>query len=485
VKVKFALVLSIFFVAVTAAHSTDTQPLDTTELAAWLTAGISSDRLARLVEEHGLATLPTRNELRQFKEIGASKELLRVLSSGNAQSAKVGDAIPPALLKAAEAAHQEKYHEAELEVRQVLNSDQGNSALHLALGITLRQQEQWDGAFDEITEATRLMPDFPENHNALAYIFYRLDDGPNAIAEARTALSLDPKNAEAYQYLGLGLYADGQYGASVHAYAESLARNHDDADTYYDMGIALHADGNLPAAIAAYQHAIRVRPGFWEAHSNLGLILHEQGNLQQAVMEYREAKRLAPGEASVRNNLGNTYCDQGNFDAAVAELHELYRLHPEWQQGHGCLASAYMAKKNYEGAVNELRLAVQMNPTGAAEHRALGQALLLDNKQEEAAHELRVAVSLNPDSDSTHHLLGTALYEQQDLPAAEKEFREALRLNPTADNHYSLAACLMSMDRYDEALAELETASRLDPAQTLYRARLEELQKLIKDTKTQ
>jgi tetratricopeptide (TPR) repeat protein len=107
-------------------------------------------------------------------------------------------------------------------------------------------------------------------------------------------------------------------------------------------------------------------------------------------------------------------------------------------------------------AVDELRLAVQQNPTGANEHRILGQALLLNNQPEEALHELRIAVSLNPDSDVAHHLLGTALFQQQELHAAEKEFREALRVNPSADNHYSLAACLMTMDRYEEALAELE-----------------------------
>ena len=71
---------------------------------------------------------------------------------------------------------------------------------------------------------------------------------------------------------------------------------------------------------------------------------------------------------------------------------------------------------------------------------------------------------------------------QNEFAGAEKEFREALRLSPSADNHYSLAACLMSMDRYDEALSELETASRIDPGQTLYRARREELLKLMKQT---
>ena len=179
-----------------------------------------------------------------MESAGAEKNLMAVLSSGNVQSAAVGDPVPAALLKAAAEARQQHYHEAELQLREVLNSDDKNSALHFALGIMLRQQEQFDDAFDEITQAAHLLSDLPENHSALAYIFYRLDDGPNAIAEARTALSLDPKNAEAYQYLGLALYSNGQYAAAVHAYVESLARDRDNADTLYDMGIALHADGN-------------------------------------------------------------------------------------------------------------------------------------------------------------------------------------------------------------------------------------------------
>jgi tetratricopeptide (TPR) repeat protein len=107
---------------------------------------------------------------------------------------------------------------------------------------------------------------------------------------------------------------------------------------------------------------------------------------------------------------------------------------------------------------------------------------MLDGKPEEALREFRLSVSLNPDSDVAHHYLGTILFEQQQLQAAEREFREALRLKPSADNHYSLAACLMSLDRYEEALSELDLAARLDPERTLYRARREELLKLMKAT---
>ena len=59
-----------------------------------------------------------------------------------------------------------------------------------------------------------------------------------------------------------------------------------------------------------------------------------------------------------------------------------------------------------------------------------------------------------------------------------------MRRNASADNHYSLAACLMSEDRYQEALAELDMAAKLDPDRVLYRARREELLKLMKEPKS-
>jgi tetratricopeptide (TPR) repeat protein len=80
---------------------------------------------------------------------------------------------------------------------------------------------------------------------------------------------------------------------------------------------------------------------------------------------------------------------------------------------------------------------------------------LLTAKSDEAARESRVAVALGPDSALAHHYLGMALFELRRFDEAAEEFREVLRLAPGAENHYDLAACLMTMGLYDQALAEL------------------------------
>jgi tetratricopeptide (TPR) repeat protein len=492
----------------------------------WLASGISSARIQRLAQPAGSAERvycrASTQCTRTLQKAGADAALIQSLSGRDSKADSNGNS-KTAANRSAEAAltnrtavrkpvdasscttssvaaqvallvHDKNFDTAEDKVRTLLHSEgpvansvDDSALLHFVLGTVLRRQERFDEALDEFTESSRLAPGSPETHSQLAYLFYRTDDADDALAEARTALSIDPANAEAYRYLGLAFYAQGHYDSALHAFDESLLRepagSSTSADVYFDMGIAHRDHGDLRRAAIAYRHAIFLRPDFWEAHSNLGVVLHDQGKLDEAIAEYRAAKRLNPEEASVRNNLGNTLCDKEDFDGAITEFKDLLRQSPEWQGGHNCLARAYMSKKDYSSAIRELRAAIAANPTGAAEYRVLGQALLLEGKDQEAVDALRQAVSLNPNSGLGHHYLGTAFVNTQQLAAAEKEFREALRLEPSAQNHYSLAACLMALNQYEDALGELEIASRMDPSQNLYRARMQEVVRLITNGK--
>jgi tetratricopeptide (TPR) repeat protein len=490
----------------------------------WLAGGISTARIERLIQTQNAQTQNPETQgqartvscqattqcTRALQKAGADAALIQSLTRRNPvqssnQASKQSPNQSPARKPAADSSacsspaaqlaapiHDRNFGAAEDKVNTMLREDtdtapSNRALLHFVLGTILRRQERFDEALDAFTESSHLMPSFPETHSQLSYLFYRTDDSEDALAEARTALSIDPANAEGYRYLGLALYADGQYDAALHAFDEAIAREPAgsvaNADVYFDMGITQRDKGDLRRATIAYRHALSLRPDFWEAHSNLGVVLHDQGKLDEAIAEYRSAKRLKPDEASVRNNLGNTLCDKSDFDGAIAEFKDLYSQAPEWEGGHNCLARAYMSKLDYTSAIHELRAAIAANPAGAAEHRVLGQALLLSGKNEEAVDVLRQAISLNPESSLGHHYLGTALANTQHLLDAEKEFREALRLEPSAQNHYSLAACLMALNQYEEALGELEIASRMDPNENLYRARMQEVVRIITTSK--
>ncbi len=459
----------------------------------WLAGGISSPRIQRLASGAGIACRVTPTCAHTLEKAGADATLIhflgnsgaarKLLLASTAKSASRTCACAGAAAEVAILIHRKNLSGAEEKLHALAKNDPSNAMALFVLGTVLRREERFDESYDALADSAHLMPEFAETHAELSYNFYRTNDSDNALAEARTALSIDPGNAAGYRFLGLAHYADGRYEAALNAFEKSLERAPDNADVYFDMGITQRDKGDMPQAAIAYRHALALRPDFWEAHTNLGVVLRDEGKLDEAVAEYRTALKLKPDEPSVRSNLGNTLCDKEDFDKAIAEFKTLYQQMPDWEGGHNCLARAYMAKRDYPAAIHELRAAIEQNPAGAAEYRVLGQALLLTGQDEEAVTVLRKAVELNPESALGHHYLGTALVNTQDMAGAEKEFREAVRLQPSGQNHYSLAACLMALNRYEEALGELEIASRLDPKESLYRSRMQEAARMITNTK--
>jgi len=101
-----------------------------------------------------------------------------------------------------------------------------------------------------------------------------------------------------------------------------------------------------------------------------------------------------------------------------------------------------------------------------AEHN-LGTELMEEpGRLPEAIHHLEAAVQIKPDSARAHSDLGSALSKLPDrLPQVIVEYQLAVRYSPgSAIPHYNLGNALEAAGRLPEALAEWDTAIRIDPA---------------------
>ena len=199
------------------------QPMDCTDILGFLAGGLASQRLDLLVRERQVSFAADQSSEKALLAAGASAALLRGIRAASSSASSVAD-CPAPLVNATELVRQSRYHDARFILQKFLSADPDKAALHFAVGYMDQQVEDWNEAFDAYYDARDRMPGLSDIHARLAFLFYRDDDGDSAIAEARTALSIDPSNAEAYRYLGLGLYTDGKYAAALHAFDESLDR---------------------------------------------------------------------------------------------------------------------------------------------------------------------------------------------------------------------------------------------------------------------
>src|ERR1700687_2142231 len=183
-----------------------------------------SARIQRLAQTGNEALNPschaTTQCTRALQKAGADAGLIQSFGHQNrdrkpAASATCACSSPASQIAAL--VHDKKFDAAEDKIRTMLRDDAGDALpnntspngalLQFVLGTILRRQSRFDEALDAFTESSRLMPGFPETHSQISYLFYRTDDSDEALADARTALSMDPANAEAYRYLGLALYS--------------------------------------------------------------------------------------------------------------------------------------------------------------------------------------------------------------------------------------------------------------------------------------
>jgi DNA-binding winged helix-turn-helix (wHTH) protein/TolB-like protein/tetratricopeptide (TPR) repeat protein len=148
---------------------------------------------------------------------------------------------------------------------------------------------------------------------------------------------------------------------------------------------------------------------------------------------------------------------------------EAYRL---------CLRGRFFwNKRTAEGlrhAIEQFRMALRLDARHAEAWSGLADAYSVlpeysDTTEDEAypaaRHAATQAIAIDPDLAEAHASLGFVLFWwDRDAAGSEQEFRRALELNPGyATAHHWYGNVLLSLDRVEEALAELEMAHRADP----------------------
>ena len=154
----------------------------------------------------------------------------------------------------------------------------------------------------------------------------------DAIAEYRTAIHLDPANAEAHANLGLALRAGGQGAEVARELRTALKLDPTLAEAHNTLGAVLYQRGKYALAQAEFGSAVHLKPDYALARYNLGLALAKQRKIIPATAALREAVRQMPGSPDMHMSLGDTLNAAGDKAGARAEWQKAASL------GQGAMA---------------------------------------------------------------------------------------------------------------------------------------------------
>jgi len=209
--------------------------------------------------------------------------------------------------------------------------------------------------------------------------------------------------------------------------------------------------------VAPLQKFLAERDDFAYAHFQLGYVFTALKKSKEARAEYDRAMQLDPKMPEAPLNLGILLLAEDPA-AAVAPLQRAVDLLAAQSRPRMLLGLAYEKSGDVKSAANSYEGALALDPSDKETALHLAELYLRQNRAADAESRFRAVLAADAASHSAQLGLAQSL-ELQKKPEAADAYRVYLQSEPgDAAARDRLLHFLVASEKYDEALAELQTA---------------------------
>ena len=187
----------------------------------------------------------------------------------------------------------------------------------------------------------------------------------------RDVLNLDPRNATAFQLLGVVYHRMGRSDDATRYLEQAIAMQPDLAEAHHNYGMILVERGDMEAARIRFATAIEHKPDYADAHMNLGNLAASNGDVDRAREYFQKAIELAPQNVKARTNLAGLELQYGHHVAALAVLDAALEEFPDDALLHNNRGSVLVVKGDKDGARNAFQKALALEPSNPEADRNL------------------------------------------------------------------------------------------------------------------
>jgi len=292
-----------------------------------------------------------------------------------------------------------------------------------------------------------------------------------AIAEFESVLAVAPRHtrsmiglAEAYVALADFESAGTSYEKALRHIDAILSISPDHADAHALRGrILFWLEGDARLAEQEFQKAIASNPNCARAHAQYAYLLADTGRLSAACERGRTAVALDPLSAPLVHSYAESLHQAGRLAEAVEQYRRVIELDPALEAGWWGLWYALAGAWDWDRAEEVTRQIVADFPDHPFAYVNLATCVMCRGRLEEGILEIRKALDLTNEEKRTTILFhaGACHYFGREYEKAIGFLREVLERNPRwIPAHNMIAKCLFQLERYGEALTELDAAEK-------------------------
>jgi len=204
------------------------------------------------------------------------------------------------------------------------------------------------------------------------------------------------------------------------------------ADTrqIFEQGQHAMASGDLAAAEKDFRAVLAADPDNVGAHGNLAVVYMRRKAWKPALDELRAAERLAPQMAGIQLNIGLVYYRQANYGDAIPPFEAVVRAQPDSLQARYLLGLCYLFKERYADAAQTLE---PLWPQESGNLNYLYVVSIAANKSGRTELDQRATarlIEIGHDSAEFHMIIGKAHAGAGMYDRALAEFQTAARIDP-------------------------------------------------------
>lgn len=288
-----------------------------------------------------------------------------------------------------------------------------------------------------------------------------LDD---AEALYRQILAIEPRHADALQFLGVIARRRGDPNRALELLEQAVAIRPDMAVARNNLGNVLQDLGRLTDAAAAYGKATALNPDYADAHNNLGKVLRLLDRYEEAATAHRRAIAIDPDMAAAHNCLGNALMSLGRAADAEPCYRRAVALQPDLGDAYSNLGSALRTLGRAEEALAQLDKALAMDPDNPGMLNNRGNVLAELGRHGDAVAAYDRVLAIRPDYAEAHNNRGNALLDLERVADAEASFGRAIELKPDyTEALVNRGNALRKRGALDAAVAAYRQGLAIDP----------------------